>query len=95
MRDRLGEEDWERLNYTEGQDNATGGHNIVKPLVRLLLERFQPIKHQFDGKGTKLGWPLQLPRGIGATDNEEKGIVSGVLRITPYVPYPLLERKVY
>ncbi|KAK1754394.1 hypothetical protein QBC47DRAFT_383808 [Echria macrotheca] len=83
VRDRLGEEDWERLNYSEGQDNATGGHNIVKPLVRLLLERFQPIKHQFDGKGTKLGWPLQLPRGIGATDNAEKGIESGVLRITP------------
>jgi len=83
LRERLGEEDWAKLNDSGDQDDALGGHNILKPHVRLLLDRFQPIKHQFDGKGSKLGWPLQLPRGIGATNDEGKGINNGVLKITP------------
>jgi len=81
VKDRVGESDWEQLNHTDGQDSALGGHNIVKPNVRILHERFEPVKHQFDGKGQAVG--VQLPRGIGAVDDEEKGILNGVLRITP------------
>ncbi|KAK3343607.1 hypothetical protein B0T25DRAFT_464293 [Lasiosphaeria hispida] len=81
VRDRLGEEDWSKLTEDD-EDNATGGHNIIKPKVRMLHERFEPIKHQFDGKDQKLGWPIQLPRGIGSTDNDEKGILNGAIKVT-------------
>ncbi len=45
-------------------------------------ERFEPIKHKFDGKDQKIGFPLQLPRGIGKDDSEERGISNGALIIT-------------
>jgi hypothetical protein len=83
VRDRLGEEDWDKLNSSDGLDSSLGGHNIVKPKVRMLHDRFEPVKHQFDGKDHKLGWPIQLPRGIGANDNETKGIISGAIQLTP------------
>ncbi|KAK5661328.1 hypothetical protein OQA88_11223 [Cercophora sp. LCS_1] len=80
---RLGKEDWDKLNHTDSKDNTTGGHNIVRPGVRVLQERFEPIKHSFDGRGEALGHPIQLPRGIGTTDDESRGIMNGALRIQP------------
>ncbi|KAK0634343.1 hypothetical protein B0T17DRAFT_611370 [Bombardia bombarda] len=82
VEERLGPEDWDRLIDADAQDHATGGHSIVKPKLRMLHGRFEPIKHGFDGKDQKLGFPIQLPRGIGTVDNEEKGILNGAIKIT-------------
>ncbi|EAA33990.2 hypothetical protein GE21DRAFT_3741 [Neurospora crassa] len=79
---KLGPEDWEKLIETDAQDQATGGHSIIKPKLRMLHGRFEGIKHQFDGKDQKLGFPIQLPRGIGTTDDEERGIMNGAIKIT-------------
>lgn len=81
VKDRLGEDDWLKLNEAE-QNNTTGGHNIIQPKIRILQNKFIPIKHHFDGKDKKLGWPIQLPRGIGTNDNEEKGILNGAINVT-------------
>lgn len=69
---------------TEGgaEDYATGGHSIVKPKLRMLHGRFEAIKHGFDGKDQKLGFPVQLPRGIGTEDKPEEGILNGAIKIT-------------
>ncbi|KAK3396747.1 hypothetical protein B0T20DRAFT_355975 [Sordaria brevicollis] len=82
IRLKVGPEDWEKLMETESQDTATGGHSIIKPKLRMLHGRFEGIKHQFDGKDQKLGFPIQLPRGIGTTDDEERGIMNGAIKIT-------------
>lgn len=81
--EKLGSEDWERLMSEGVQDNATGGHSIVRPNLRRLQDKFTPIKHQFDGKDNKFAWPIQLPRNatIGATDDASKA-QSGALRVT-------------
>jgi hypothetical protein len=82
VEDRLGPEDWDKLTDADAQDHATGGHEIIKPKLRMLLGRFEPIKHQFEGKNSELAFPVQLPRGIGTTDNEEKGILNGAIKVT-------------
>lgn len=82
VRKRLGDEDWDKLTDAADQDNATGGHSIVKPKLRMLHGRFEPIKHGFDGKDQKLGFPVQLPRGIGTEDKPEQGILNGAIKIT-------------
>ncbi|KAK3315478.1 hypothetical protein B0H66DRAFT_577277 [Apodospora peruviana] len=82
VEDRLGQEDWDKLTDASAQDHATGGHSIVKPKLRMLHSRFEAIKHGFDGKDQKLGFPVQLPRGIGAEDKPEKGILNGAIKIT-------------
>ncbi|KAH7625276.1 hypothetical protein B0T09DRAFT_352661 [Sordaria sp. MPI-SDFR-AT-0083] len=79
---KLGQEDWDKLMETDSQDQATGGHSIIKPKLRMLHGRFEGIKHQFDGKDQKLGFPIQLPRGIGTTDDDERGIMNGAIKIT-------------
>lgn len=67
------------------QDHGTGGHSIVRPKLRLIQERFQPIKHQFDGsdEGLKgLEKPIQLPSDIGNFEDETRGFKDGALMIT-------------
>ncbi|KAM7212824.1 hypothetical protein V8F06_011812 [Rhypophila decipiens] len=82
VRRRLGPEDWDKLTDAADQDSATGGHSIVKPKLRMLHGRFEAIKHGFDGKDQKLGFPVQLPRGIGSEDKPEEGILNGAIKIT-------------
>ncbi|KAK3370874.1 hypothetical protein B0T24DRAFT_650103 [Lasiosphaeria ovina] len=82
VEERLGPEDWDKLTDADAQDHATGGHSIVKPKLRTLHDRFEPIKHQYDGKDQKLAWPVQLPRGVGTVDKEEMGILNGAIKIT-------------
>ncbi|KAK3386605.1 hypothetical protein B0H63DRAFT_520692 [Podospora didyma] len=82
VEDRLGPEDWEKLTEADAPDRHTGGHSIVRPKLRTLHDRFEPIKHQYDGKDQKLAWPVQLPRGIGTIDNEERGILNGAIKVT-------------
>ncbi|KAK3683332.1 hypothetical protein B0T22DRAFT_245329 [Podospora appendiculata] len=82
VRRRLGEEDWKKLTEEDAQDPGTGGHEMMKAKARLLHTRFEPIKHGFDGKDQKLGFPLQLPRGIGETDNPDEGVLGGAMKIT-------------
>ncbi|KAK3939278.1 hypothetical protein QBC46DRAFT_388319 [Diplogelasinospora grovesii] len=82
LKERLGDEDYDKLTDADAEDHATGGHSIVKPKLRAVQSRFEPIKHGFDGKESKLGYPVQLPRGIGTIDNEEKGIMSGAIKVT-------------
>jgi hypothetical protein len=82
LEDRLGPDDWQKLNESNSEDYGTGGHFVVKHLVRLMHDRFEPIKHGFDGKDDELIQAIPLPRGIGDTDNLEKGIVDGAIKIT-------------
>lgn len=79
---RLGKEDWKKLTDVDGEDNTTGGHNIIKRQVRKLQDSFDPIKKRFDGKDSKMGFPVLLPPGVGQDDNAEMGISNGALIIT-------------
>jgi hypothetical protein len=54
----------------------------VKPKLRRIQEKFQPIKHQFDGSDTQLAWPIPLPRDIGSVEDESRGLSNGALKIT-------------
>ncbi|KAK4207802.1 hypothetical protein QBC37DRAFT_454498, partial [Rhypophila decipiens] len=38
--------------------------SIVRSRWNMMLERFQPIMHRFDGIENRLGWPIMLPRGF-------------------------------
>ncbi|KAK4135768.1 hypothetical protein BT67DRAFT_260133 [Trichocladium antarcticum] len=81
--DRLGPEDWDKLIEIDVQDqHSAGGHSIVRPKLRRIQEKFQPIKHQFDGSDSKLAWPVQLPRDIGSVEDEDRGLSNGTLKIT-------------
>jgi len=84
VKDRLGAEDWEKLNSITSPGNTTGGHKVVQPGLQMLLQRFKPVMHMFDGevRDPDLKWPIQLPRGIGETDDEERGILNGALVFT-------------
>lgn len=84
LKDRLGAEDYGKLNSITSPGHTTGGHNIVQPGLQMMLQRFQPVMHQFDGsvREPSVKWPIQLPRGIGEMDDEEKGILNGALMLT-------------
>ncbi|KAK3372930.1 hypothetical protein B0T24DRAFT_575062 [Lasiosphaeria ovina] len=80
---KLSPEDWERLtDAPDDRDGQPTSEIPVKSKLRTLVDRMEPILHQFDGKDHKLGWPVQLPRGIGTVDNEAMGIWNGALTIT-------------
>lgn len=86
VRARLGEEDWAKVTGSEDK-RPTDGHNIVNPKVRMLQAQFELTKHQFDGKEHNHSWPIQLPSGIGIDDSEERGILTGAMKVTTQV-YP-------
>lgn len=86
---RLGSAVWNKLIEADAQDQAAGGHSIVRPKLRRIQEKFQPIKHQFDGSDTQLAWPIQLPRDIGSVEGGgesnaggARGLSDGALKIT-------------
>ncbi|KUJ12158.1 uncharacterized protein LY89DRAFT_688619 [Mollisia scopiformis] len=58
---------------------GTGGHMVFKPRSRVLLERFERIKHAFTGTGDA---SLTLPRGTKVVAGYEDSIVNGVLTLT-------------
>lgn len=58
---------------------GTGGHMVFKPRSRVLLERFERIKHAFNGTGDS---QLTVPRGTKVAPGYEDSIVNGVLTLT-------------
>ncbi|KAK3386885.1 hypothetical protein B0H63DRAFT_508806, partial [Podospora didyma] len=79
VKDKMSAEDWSRL--TDDDFSSSGGRSIIKPKLRSMLDRWQPIGEQFDGVDHKLAWPVQLPRGIGMIDDEENGILNGAIKV--------------
>lgn len=61
---------------------GTGGHMVFKPRSRVLLERFERIKHAFNGTGDS---QLTVPRGTKVAPGYEDSIVNGVLTLTECV----------
>jgi hypothetical protein len=59
------------------KDFGTGGHFVLMPKGKIILERFERVKHAFDGTGQG---NIQLPRGsIVPADHEDN---SGVIKLT-------------
>jgi hypothetical protein len=81
LEERLGKEDWKELKKNGSRDAGAGGHTLVNKKMRQLHTQFEPIKHNFDGK-SELSVGIELPKGIGTTNNEEMGVVNSTLRIT-------------
>jgi hypothetical protein len=76
---------------TDQRGLGTGGHTVVKPLDRALLDRFQAIKHRF-GKDTANG-------GVSGASSfsinglkAKKGspVVENVIKITKFVAISLI-----
>jgi hypothetical protein len=61
------------------RDFRTGGHFILTPKGRVLLERFERVKHAFSG--TENG-DISLPRGTIVTADQQDGIDNGVISLT-------------
>ncbi|KAK4186242.1 putative heat shock protein family 70 protein [Podospora australis] len=80
--DRLGPDDWDKLKNEGVKQPTTGGHSIMRPRLRRMQDKFQPIKHAFDGQDNGLAVPIQLPRGIGTIDDQARGLMSGTLSMT-------------
>lgn len=61
------------------QDVSTGGHLVLTPKGRVLLERFERVKHAFNGTGDS---QLTLPRGNVVNQDYQDSIVNGVMTLT-------------
>jgi hypothetical protein len=57
----------------------TGGHFVVTPVVRILLGRFERVKHAFSG--TENG-DFSLPRGAIVAEGQQDGLESGIISLT-------------
>lgn len=55
---------------------------VIKPMSRVLLGKFERIKHAFNGKGDA---QLTLSRGTKVVAGYEDSITNGVLTLTEYV----------
>jgi len=64
-----------------GKDSSSAGHVVVLPTGRVLLKRFQKVKHAYDGSS---GGVIQLPRDLVAAPEHEEELASGVLTLTEY-----------
>jgi hypothetical protein len=60
------------------RDFQLGGHFVLTPVVRILLERFERVKHAFSGTE---GADFSLPRGALIAESQE-GPESGVISLT-------------
>jgi hypothetical protein len=62
-------------------DLGTGGHFTLKPIGRIMLQRFEIIKHSFDGS---TGGNLNLPRRARALESDEakERVKQGILKMT-------------
>jgi hypothetical protein len=52
---------------------------VLMPKGRVLLERFEKVKHAFNGKGEG---QITLPRGTIPNPEYEESIVNGVITLT-------------
>lgn len=82
---RLGEDNYKKLMGDEKDRVGGGGHSIIRKFERLLLERFEPLWHEFDGIDDGLLKEIQLPSGIAEENNEAAGIRNGQLLLTTLV----------
>lgn len=69
------------------EDVGTGGHMVLNPIAKLLLDRFQKVKHAFEG--TQDG-QLILPKNAKVVPGAEDSIAQGELTLTALV---LIVRK--
>ncbi|KAK4197073.1 putative heat shock protein family 70 protein [Triangularia verruculosa] len=89
---QLGDKAWTQLT-TEGAKHAAGGHTIMRPTLRGIQEKFQVIKHSYDGKESGLTAPIYLPKSF-AISEEMKGVSKGALSITPADLRKMFDRSV-
>lgn len=61
------------------KDFSTSGHLVVMKMGRVLLERFERVKHGFSGTGDG---DVSLPRGTNVREDQQDGIVDGVITLT-------------
>lgn len=61
------------------KDFRTSGHFVVLKKGRILLDRFERVKHEFSG--TENG-DVSLPRGTIVREDQQEGIVNGVVTLT-------------
>ncbi|KAK4678703.1 hypothetical protein QC764_310090 [Podospora pseudoanserina] len=89
---QLGDKAWQQLT-TEGVKHAAGGHTIMRPTLRGIQEKFQVIKHSYDGKESGLTAPIYLPKSFRISE-EMKGVSNGALSITPADLKKMFDRSV-
>ncbi|KAK0665366.1 putative heat shock protein family 70 protein [Cercophora samala] len=89
---QLGEKAWQQLT-TEGAKHAAGGHTIMRPTLRGIQEKFQVIKHSYDGKESGLTAPIYLPKSF-AISEDMRGVSKGALSITPADLKKMFDRSV-
>ncbi|KAK4178783.1 putative heat shock protein family 70 protein [Triangularia setosa] len=88
---QLGEKAWQQL--TEGTKHAAGGHTVMSPTLRGIQEKFQVMKHSYEGKESGLTAPIYLPKSFAITE-EMKGVSNGALSITPADLKKMFDRSV-
>ncbi|KPM41797.1 hypothetical protein AK830_g4680 [Neonectria ditissima] len=88
LQERLGQ-DYDQLQNLDGtlpEQHGRGSHFILNRRRQILLNKFQEIKHTFEGPPRR-GQPeryemLDLIEGIGAENDPAKGIQDGLLQIS-------------
>lgn len=61
------------------RDFQLSGHFVLTPVMRLLLKRFERVKHAFDGSE---GGHFSLPRGALLAEDQQEDLESGVINLT-------------
>lgn len=91
LKDRLGQ-DYHLLSSSGGpgpERHGPGAHVVLSRRLQTLLNRFQEIKHAFQGppgRGQQeVGDVLDLIEGVGEENNPSRGIQDGQLHISRYV----------
>ncbi len=88
--DRLGPENYKALLELRGADHlhGSGSHaNMLRPGLRFVLDKFEPIKHGFGRaqpgeNGAQQNEVLELPGNSGIEDNPQRGIENCHLRLS-------------
>jgi hypothetical protein len=78
--------------FKSSEESAIGSHTTVQPKMGEFMKAFESAKREFDGSPKT--WYLPLPQEFAEMDDdEERGIKDGELRITEYLPWPLILRN--
>ncbi|KAF2671475.1 hypothetical protein BT63DRAFT_453870 [Microthyrium microscopicum] len=72
-------------------DYGNGGHFAITPAGKAFLDRFERIKHAFNGTG---GGEVQLPRGTEVEEAYQESCASGVLTLTKEDVSGMFEKSV-
>ncbi|KAF4625147.1 hypothetical protein G7Y89_g13022 [Cudoniella acicularis] len=75
----------------QSKDFGNGGHVILMPKGRVLLERFEKYKHAFTGTEEA---NITLPRGTVVAADYEDGLGSGVIKLTTTDLQKMFEKSV-